>query len=73
MRNEISSLTAQGKLSGIIVGAVPFGIVGFLYLNDPHYLQPMLDSAIGKMMLAAAAALELIAVLIIRKIVDIRV
>lgn len=73
MRNEISSLTAQGKLSGIIVGAVPFAIVGFLYLNDPHYLQPMLDSTIGKLLLAAAAALELIAVLIIRKIVDIRV
>ena len=54
-------------------GAVPFAIVGFLYLNDPHYLQPMLDSTVGKMMLAAAAALELIAVLIIRKIVDIRV
>ena len=33
----------------------------------------MLDSTIGKLLLAAAVALELIAVLIIRKIVDIRV
>jgi tight adherence protein B len=73
MKNEISSLTAQGKLSGVIVGLIPIFIVGYLLSVNPHYFDPMLESFVGKAMLVAAVLFEIFAVYIIRNIVDIDV
>lgn len=73
MRREISALTAQGKLSGIIVGLIPIMLVAFLYFKSSNYFQPMLDHPMGRAALAGAAVCELIAVVIIRKIVNIDV
>ncbi len=73
MRREIDALTAQGKLSGIIVGIIPIFIAWFVYTKDPNYFNPMLESPMGKGLLAGAVLLELLAVFIIRKIIDIDV
>ena len=73
MRNEISSLTAQGKLSGLIVGVIPIFIAFFVWSNNPDYFQPMLESPTGKGLLVGAVVLELVAIIVIRKIIDIDV
>lgn len=73
MRNEISSLTAQGKLSGLIVGVIPIFIAFFIWSNNPDYFQPMLESPTGRGLLVGAVVLELLAILVIRKIIDIDV
>lgn len=73
MRNEISSLTAQGKLSGLIVGVIPIFIAFFVWSNNPDYFQPMLESPMGKGLLVGAVVLELVAIIVIRKIIDIDV
>ncbi len=73
MRNEISSLTAQGKLSGLIVGVIPIFIAFFVWSNNPDYFQPMLESPTGKGLLVGAVVLELVAIIIIRRIIDIDV
>lgn len=73
MRNEISSLTAQGKLSGLIVGVIPIFIAFFIWSNNPDYFQPMLDSPMGKGLLVGAVVLELLAIIAIRRIIDIDV
>ena len=71
MKNEISSLTAQGKLSGLIVGLIPIFIVCYLLSVNPHYFDPMVESLMGKIMLVAGVLFEIIAVYIIKNIVDI--
>lgn len=73
MRREISALTAQGKLSGIIVGVIPIFIAWFVYSQNNHYFDPMMESPMGKGLLVLAVLLELVAVFIIRKIIDIDV
>ena len=73
MKNEISSLTAQGRLSGIIVGLIPVGIVMTVLSADANYFDPMLESSTGKFLIGAAVVLEILAVITIRKIVDIDV
>lgn len=71
MKNEISSLTAQGKLSGLIVGLIPIFIVGYVISINPRYFDPMLGHLAGKIMLGLAVLFEILAVYIIKKIVDI--
>ena len=46
-------------------------IAGFIMSKNPDYFQPMLESPMGKMLLVAAVVLELAAIFIIRKIIDI--
>ena len=38
IRGEIRTLTAQGRISGIIVSLIPFAMSVFIYLINPEYI-----------------------------------
>lgn len=71
MRREISALTAQGKLSGMILGGLPIALAAVLQIIAPGYLAPLFNSDIGMMSICGAGVLMLIGFLVIRRIVDI--
>ncbi len=73
IKGEIKTLTAQGKISGIIIGLLPLILAGALSLIAPDYLRPLVAHPAGLGMLASALILEIAGILIIRKIIDIRV
>ncbi|MGE5605756.1 MAG: type II secretion system F family protein [Bacteroidota bacterium] len=73
IKGEVKALTAQGRLSGWIIGILPAGIGAFLLMINPNYLMKLFTDPRGKLMLVYAAAAELTAVLIIRKIITIKV
>ena len=72
MRREIMTLTAQGRLSGVIVGAIPFAMIGLALSMNSTYFDQMLADKVGRILAGVAAGLEIAAVLVIRKIVDIK-
>ena len=72
MRREVMSLTAQGRLSGVIVGSLPFFMVGMLLTINSGYFDTVTESSTGRMLIGAAGFLELMAVIIIRNIVNIK-
>ena len=72
MRREVMSLTAQGRLSGLIVGLLPFGMVAMLLMISPTYFDPLTESPTGRLLIGAAAFLEFLAAVTIRRIVDIK-
>ncbi len=71
MKGEIKTLTAQGKLSGIIVSALPILIAIPLTLMDPEYLKPLYTTKLGIVLLCIAVFNEIVGYLIINKIVKI--
>lgn len=73
IKGEVKALTAQGRLSGLIIGILPAGIGGFLLMINPDYLMKLITDPRGKLMMIYAAVAEIIAVLIIRKIITIKV
>jgi tight adherence protein B len=73
LKGEVKALTAQGRLSGLIIGILPAGIGAFLLMINPNYLMKLFTDPRGKMMLVYAAVAELIAVVIIRKIITIKI
>lgn len=73
IKAEVKALTAQGSLSGLIIGIMPIGIGSFLLLINPQYIMQLFTDPRGQLMLGYAVVAELIAVLIIRKIVNIKV
>ena len=72
MRREVMALTAQGRASGIVVACVPIALGIFLYIVNPTYLQPLLETDIGHMFIAGSIVSECIGMFIIHKIVDIQ-
>lgn len=72
MRREVMALTAQGRASAMVVGLVPIALAGALSIFNPNYLKPLIETETGHMFVMAAIILELVGVLIIRRIVDIK-
>lgn len=73
IKGEVKALTAQGRLSGLIIGILPVGIGTFLLLINPNYIMQLFTDPRGQFLLVYAGAAELVAWLIIRKIVSIKV
>lgn len=73
IRREIVTLTAQQKLTGIVIGLLPVG-VGLLFLvTSPGYIGILFTTSIGKVMLGIAVVMEVIGIMIIQRILDIEV
>jgi tight adherence protein B len=73
LRRLISSLTAQGRLSRWVVSLVPLGLVIYLSLAAPGYLDPLMKTTPGNIMLGIAIAMGTAGSLIIKRIVEIEV
>jgi tight adherence protein B len=73
IENRIRTLTSQGKLQGIVVGAMPIVIGIVLTLLDPGLMLPFLHSLTGVIIIASVILLVTIGSLIIRKIIRIDV
>jgi tight adherence protein B len=72
IRRQVKALSAEGKLSAIVLGALPFAIVGFISMTNPSYMHKFTESFVGYLMLAAAAVLMLVGGFWLKKTVAIR-
>jgi len=73
MRREVMALTAQGRMSGIVLGILPIALGAFLATVSPDYMRPLFEEPMGRMAIIAAIIMEIIGFVVIRKIVDIKV
>ena len=73
LKREIQTLTAQGKLSGGILCALPIGLTLLLTSVNPDYMNLLLTTAMGKGMLIAGGVLQVIGILAIMRVVKIEV
>ena len=71
IKKEIKVLTAQGRLSGLIIGVLPILLIFAMLTINPDYFNKMLHNPLGMMFLGAGAVLEVIGMFVIRKITDI--
>lgn len=71
VRGELRALTAQQRLSGIVVVILPLAVAGIFYVLDPEYLEPLVTTAAGRVMLGGAAAAQIFAAVLIKRILSI--
>lgn len=70
---HVKALTAEGRLSGIVLLALPPGLLAFLSMSNYEYISPLFTTSVGTKMLAITAALQLLGAWMINKIVAIKV
>lgn len=70
---QIKVLTSEGRLSAFIMIALPIVISGLLYIVNPNYILPLVQTTAGLALVAVAVVMLIIGALWLRKIVVIEV
>jgi tight adherence protein B len=71
IRRQVKALSAEGKLSAIVLMALPFGVTAFISLTNPEYLSRFTESFMGYAMLAVAGLMLVVGGLWLKKTVAI--
>ncbi|MGD9126994.1 MAG: type II secretion system F family protein [Planctomycetia bacterium] len=70
---QVQALTGEGRLSGIVLLALPVLLFGVVYKLNPDYIMVLFREPLGKKMLIGAIIMQVFGALVIRKIVNIKV
>jgi tight adherence protein B len=70
---QIQALTGEGRLSGIVLLALPPGLFIVMYYLNPGYSMTLFTDPMGHQMLVGAVILQILGALVIKKIVNIKV
>jgi tight adherence protein B len=70
---QIQALTGEGRLSGIVLLALPPALFIAIWRLNPDYCMILFTDPMGHQMLAVAVVMQIIGALVIRKIVNIKV
>lgn len=73
LRRQVKVLSAEGRLSAVILTVLPFALASYLALVNRTYLRPLVEVAIGKVLIVVALLLMGAGVLWMRKLVRIEV
>lgn len=73
IKGEMKTLTAQGRISGMIIGALPIVVALFLSVVNPEYMSVLFTTSMGMGITMAGVVSQSIGIFVIKKIVDIEV
>jgi tight adherence protein B len=72
IRRQVKALSAEGKLSAIVLMALPFGVTAFISMTNPAYIGRFTESLMGYAMLGAAGLMLVVGGLWLKKTVAIK-
>lgn len=72
LRRQVATLSAEGRLSAIVLMALPFVVGGFVAWSNPTYMMPLFNTAIGLVMVTVGAVLLVVGALWLRATVRIK-
>jgi tight adherence protein B len=73
VQRQLRVYTAQGRLSGYVLAALPIVLALTIFALDPDYARMLIDEMVGRYMVIAALVLQVIGFIWIRKVVDIEI
>jgi tight adherence protein B len=73
LQRQIRVYTAQGRLTGYILAAMPILLGLAITALNPEYMAILFEEPMGKVLIAAAAILQFLGFLLIRRIIDIEI
>lgn len=73
LRRDVKSLTAEGRISAIVLGILPFVLGALMYALNPDYVSVLFDRRLGQLMLVGALLLMLVGFYWMKKTIEIEV
>jgi tight adherence protein B len=72
IRRRIKALSAEGRISAVILGVLPFILAGLVWFINPTYLSELGDSLAGRIMVAMALVAMVVGIGWMRKIIKLQ-
>lgn len=73
LHGHVKALTAEGRLSGLVLMALPPGLLAFVAFSNPGYVAPLFTTPLGTKLLAVTVVLQILGAVSIKKIISIKV
>ena len=73
LKRKIQTLTSEAKASAMIIGALPFLIMGAMAAINPGYMAPLFDTTTGYLLLGGAGFWMGLGILVMVKMVSFKV
>jgi tight adherence protein B len=70
---QVQALTGEGRLSGVVLLALPPVLFVVVYRMNPEYMMPLFQDPMGRKMLFFGGVMQILGAVAIRKIVNIKV
>lgn len=70
IRRQVKALSAEGKISAIVLMVLPFGLGGILLVISPGYMDPFVESPVGLVLMGVSCVLLTLGALWLRKVVS---
>lgn len=73
LMRQVRALSAEGRLSGVILSLLAPGLLLMLWLTTPGYVAPLFEHPMGRTMLMTGLGFQLGGMLLIRKLINVKV
>ena len=73
IRRQVRVYTAQARMSGYVLAALPIFVALFFYVIAPDYIGELWVAKIGRYLIAGAITLQIIGFFVIKKIINIKI
>jgi len=73
MRDKILALSSEAKSSAIIIGCLPFGIAGLLSALAPDFLDPLLETTLGNILIGLSLGFMLVGMLVMKSMINLKI
>jgi tight adherence protein B len=70
-RRQLRTHTAHGRMTGWVLSSAPFVAGGGMFVLNPEYMNVLFEEPLGRLMLVAAAGLQVIGFVAVRRIMDV--
>ncbi len=72
LRRQVKALSAEGRMSAMVLYILPFGVAAFVRMTNPGYLEELTESTVGLVFIVAAILAMMAGGAWIKKIVNVR-
>jgi tight adherence protein B len=73
LRRQVKSLSAEGRFSAYILLALPPGIILYMMVSNPTYLEPLISTPMGYVLLGAMVGLMALGSFTMNKLIKVEV
>ena len=73
LRRDVAALTAEGKVSAIVLGLLPLGLAGAMFVINPEYISTLFNTKAGNILLGGALVLAGVGFYWMKKTIEIEI
>jgi tight adherence protein B len=72
LKDKIKAMSSEAKAGAMIIGSMPPGVMGIVWLTTPDYMKPMFTTELGNAMLIGCAVWMAIGIFVMKKMIALK-